>query len=167
MISTTNYIILPIVKASETHGQAETLYLFVQHFGRRLRDVDIKLNLSPARFSVLASLVFHGRANVGELAAFERVRRPSMTRLVRDMERTGLVRRAEDPSDGRGVLVAVTAKGRNLLGRARQRKIEIVRRHLQAESPAVRRALVAVLASLSRLAEGETGSSKSEVSSAG
>lgn len=89
------------VKASEIRQQAEDLYGFVQHFGRRLREIDVQLDISPARFSVLASLVFHGRANIGELAAFERVRRPSMTRLVRDMERAGLVRRADDPSDGR------------------------------------------------------------------
>jgi DNA-binding MarR family transcriptional regulator len=155
LISSANYIIVAAVKASEIRQQAEDLYAFVQHFGRRLREIDVQLDISPARFSVLASLVFHGRANVGELAAFERVRRPSMTRLVRDMERAGLVRRADDPSDGRGVLVAVTAKGRNLLERSRRRKIEIVRLHLQAENPPVRRALAAVLASLNRLAEGE------------
>jgi DNA-binding MarR family transcriptional regulator len=155
------------VKASGIRQQAERLYGFVQHFGRRLRDIDVHLELSPARFSVLAGLVFHGRANVGELAAFERVRRPSMTRLVRDMERVGLVRRTADPADGRGVLVEVTPKGRSLLERARGKKIEIVRRHLRAEDPAVRRALSAVLASLDRLAGEKTIGSNNEVSSAG
>jgi DNA-binding MarR family transcriptional regulator len=167
LISSTNYIIVSGVKASEIRQQAERLYVFVQHFGRRLREIDAQLDLSPARFSVLASLVFHGRANVGELAAFERVRRPSMTRLVRDMERADLVRRNSDPSDGRGVLVEATTKGRSFLERARRRKIEIVRQHLQAEDPGVRRALAAVLDSLDRLADEKTDSSIEEVSSAG
>ncbi len=152
MISITNYITLADV-ASVIDQQAERLYLFVQHFGRRLRDIDVELNLSPARFSVLTSLVFHGRANVGELAAFERVRRPSMTRLIHDMERARLVRCAKDPSDGRGVLVEVTAKGRNLVALARGRKIAIVRRHLQEQGPAVRHALAIVLGTLDALAE--------------
>jgi DNA-binding MarR family transcriptional regulator len=155
------------VKANEIHKQAERLYVFVQHFGRRLREIDVQLDLSPARFSVLASLVFHGRANIGELAAFERVRRPSMTRLVRDMERADLVRCAADPSDGRGVLVEATPKGRNRLEQARGRKIEIVWRHLRAEDPGVRRALAIVLGSLDRLADQETDGSIEEVSSAG
>jgi DNA-binding MarR family transcriptional regulator len=141
------------VAASETHKQAERLYVFVQHFGRRLRDIDLELSLSPARFSVLTSLVFHDRANVGEWAAFERVRRPSMTRLVRDMERAGLVRRAEDPSDGRGVRVEATPKGRDLVGQVRRRKIALVRRHLDAEEPSVRRALAVVLETLDALGE--------------
>jgi DNA-binding MarR family transcriptional regulator len=167
LISSANYIIVGGVKASEIRQQAERLYVFVQHFGRRLREIDVQLDLSPARFSVLASLVFHGRANVGELAAFERVQRPSMTRLVRDMERADLVRRTADPSDGRGVLVGATAKGRSYLEQARGRKIEIVRRHLQAEGPGMRRALAAVLGSLDRLADEKADSSIEEVSSAG
>ena len=153
MISSANYINIAALVASETHNQAERLYVFVQHFGRRLRDIDVELNLSPTRFSALTSLAYHGRTNVGELAAFERVRRPSMTRLVRDMERAGLVRRGEDPSDGRGVLVEVTTRGRNLIEQARGKKIAIVRRHLEAEEVAVRRALTVVLDSLDGLAE--------------
>ncbi len=139
--------------AREIDQQAERLYLFVQHFGRRLRSINVELNLSPSRFSVLTSLLFHGRANVGELAAFERVRRPSMTRLIRDMERVRLVRCAKDPSDGRGVLVEVTAKGRNLVELAREKKIAIVRGHLRAQRPAVRRALAIALDTLDALGE--------------
>jgi DNA-binding MarR family transcriptional regulator len=141
------------VSASEIDNQAERLYLFVQHFGRRLRDVDIELNLTPARFSVLTSLAYHGKANVGELAAFERVRRPSMTRLVRDMERARLVRRVADPADGRGVIVELTTKGLNAVGLARRKKIEIVRRLLKAEGAASKHALAVALNALDAMAE--------------
>src|SRR5690242_20267861 len=96
-------------------SDSERLYLLVQHLGRRLRDVDLAHGISSARFSVLAHLAFHGADNVGELAAAERVSRPAMTRLVRDMERSGLVRKAVDSRDGRGVRVELTAKGRSLL----------------------------------------------------
>jgi DNA-binding MarR family transcriptional regulator len=106
--------------------QAERIYVFVQHLGRRLRDIDQAFGISPRRFSALAGLAFDGPTSVGELAVFERVKRPSMTRLVQDMERDGLVQRRPDPADGRGVRIRITARGRALVGEVRQRKIALV-----------------------------------------
>ncbi len=63
--------------------EAERIYLFVQHLGRRLREADALAGLTAARYSAMASLRFHGSTNIGELAADERVKAPSMTRLVR------------------------------------------------------------------------------------
>jgi DNA-binding MarR family transcriptional regulator len=42
----------------------------------------------------------------------------SMTKVIDRLERQGLVRRLKDPNDGRGVLVALTAKGRRTCDRA-------------------------------------------------
>ena len=39
--------------------EPERIYLFVQHLGRRLRDIDARAGLTPTRFSALASLRFH------------------------------------------------------------------------------------------------------------
>jgi DNA-binding MarR family transcriptional regulator len=41
-----------------------------------------------------------------------------MTKVVDRLERLGLVRRLKDPNDGRGVLVALTAKGRRTCDKA-------------------------------------------------
>jgi DNA-binding MarR family transcriptional regulator len=147
--------------ANEIHNNAERLYAFVQHFGRRLRDIDVDLKLSPARFSVLASLAFHGKSNVGELALFERVRRPSITRLVKDTERDRLVRRATDPSDGRRVLVEITAKGPDLMRVARARKVNMVKQKLKDEKKVTTEALAVVLDSLESLADDGSDSHRS------
>ena len=112
-------------------SNSERLYFFVRHIGRRLRDIDVAQGTSPARISALAHLIFHGIDNVGAMADHERVSRPAMTRLVRDMERAGLVKRRGDKGDGRATLVEVTAKGRAMAFRARDEKIALIAKHVE------------------------------------
>jgi DNA-binding MarR family transcriptional regulator len=49
---------------------------------------------------------------MGELARRARVAKQTMTTLVRLAERDGLVERRPDPSDGRAVLVTMSARAR-------------------------------------------------------
>jgi DNA-binding MarR family transcriptional regulator len=79
--------------------------------------------LSAARLSALSVLVFGGPKTLGELAAAEQVRPPTMTGIVQALEQAGLVRRDTDDRDGRVVRVHATAKGRRVLERARERRI--------------------------------------------
>jgi DNA-binding MarR family transcriptional regulator len=102
---------------------AEQLYLALQHGATRLRQLDEELGLSPARFSVLATLRFAGSQRLGELARRESVAQPTMTQSVRGLEAAGLVVRRPAPGDGRGRVVELTARGRALVRRARARKI--------------------------------------------
>src|SRR5215471_11867205 len=129
----------------KARSDAEALYLTVQHLGRLLRDIDVARGISNARFSVLVHLAFHGVDNVGELAAAERVSRPAMTRLVQDMEKSGLVRRGTDSRDGRGVLVELTKKGRVIMRHVRNEKIALVRKQLEHLEPNSRGHLKAAL----------------------
>jgi DNA-binding MarR family transcriptional regulator len=145
----TSSLMTPIAERAEP----ERIYLFVQHLGRRLRDIDARAGLTPARFSTLASLRFHGSRNIGDLAADERVRRPSMTRLVRDMERDGLLARTPDPVDGRGVLVGLTPRAISLFDAVRTEKIALVADYLQTLSGPVQAAIRRAFAALDDLAE--------------
>src|ERR1700722_1001882 len=133
--------------------EPERIYLFVQRLGRRLRDIDARAGLTPARFSTLASLRFHGSRNIGDLAADERVRPPSMTRLVRDMERGGLLARTPDPADGRGVLIRLTPRAMALFKPARAEKIGLVADFLEPLSGPARAAIKVAFAALDDLAE--------------
>ena len=133
--------------------EPERIYLFVQHLGRRLRDIDAQAGLTPARFSTLASLRFHGSRNIGDLAADERVRPPSMTRLVRDMERDGLLARTPDPADGRGVLIELTPAAAVLFDTARAQKIALVADFLETLSRPAQTAIRIAFAALDDLAE--------------
>ena len=79
--------------------------------------------MPPAQLSALSVLVFGAPRTLGELAAAEQVRPPTMTRVVQALEAGGLVRRAHDPRDGRIVRLHATAKGRRVMQRGRERRI--------------------------------------------
>jgi DNA-binding MarR family transcriptional regulator len=93
------------------------------HLLRRLRREDVKAGLTGPRLSALSVIVFGGPITIGDLAAAEQVKPPTMTRLVRALESEGLVRREKDPDDGRIVRLRATAKGEGLLGEGRARRV--------------------------------------------
>lgn len=93
------------------------------HLLRRLRREDLKAGLTGPRLSALSVIVFGGPITLGELAAAEQVKPPTMTRLVRALEDEGLVRRENDPDDGRIVRLRATARGEGLLAEGRSRRV--------------------------------------------
>lgn len=93
------------------------------HLLRRLRKQDVAAGLSAARLSILSVLVFGGPRTLGELAAAEQVRPPTMTRLIAGLEADGLVLRLADREDRRIARVRVTAKGVRILQEGRDRRV--------------------------------------------
>ena len=98
---------------------------------RRLRAEDRRTGLSGPRASALSVVVFAGPIALGDLAAAEQVRPPTMTRLVTGMETQGLVKREGHAGDARVVLVRATAKGIRLLQEGRARRIARLQSVLQ------------------------------------
>jgi DNA-binding MarR family transcriptional regulator len=99
---------------------AGRLRLAVTRLNRRLRQHS-ESGLSPSAHSALASIAHHGPLSLGELAAHETVKPPSVTTTVAALEAQGLVSRGVDAADRRVSLVAVTARGRLRLQRSRKR----------------------------------------------
>ncbi len=91
--------------------------------------------LSPTLTAALATIELHGPLTPSELAERERVKRPTATRTIANLERHELVTRTPDPSDGRALLVATTAAGRALLRRLRTRKNAYLARRLRDLDP--------------------------------
>ena len=79
--------------------------------------------MPPAQLSALSVLVFGGPRSLGELAAAEQVRPPTMTRIVQALEAESLVRRERDAKDGRIHRLRATAKGRRVMQRGRERRV--------------------------------------------
>jgi DNA-binding MarR family transcriptional regulator len=102
---------------------ADRLHSTAIHLLRALRAEDRKTGLSGPRASALSVVVFGGPITLGDLAAAEQVKPPTMTRLVTAMEGQGLVKREGDPGDARLVRVRATAKGIRLLQEGRARRI--------------------------------------------
>lgn len=100
---------------------AARLRLVVMRLARRLRQQAPEA-LSPSQLSVLSTLESHGSLTPTELAAAERVKPPTITRVVAILEEAGLVRRKGDPGDRRSSRVELTARGRELIERDRRRK---------------------------------------------
>src|ERR1700733_13335691 len=67
--------------------------------------------MSLTALSTLSTLDRSGPRRITDLAAVEGVTQPSMTFLVRTLERSEFVERRTDPADKRVVLVAITASG--------------------------------------------------------
>ena len=113
---------------------ANRLHSAAIHLLRAVAREDAQSGLSAPRLSALSVVVFRGPLTLGELAAAEGVRPPTMTRTVQGLEQEGLVRRKVG-ADRRTSLVSATPRGRQVLGRARERRVERLARALR-ELPA-------------------------------
>jgi DNA-binding MarR family transcriptional regulator len=113
---------------------ASRLRLDVIRLARRLRQ-EAGADLSPSLTAALASIDRHGPLTPSELAAHERVQRPTATRLLARLAELGLVERAADPADRRSALISTSAAGRALLRRLRTRKNQYLAQHLAALEP--------------------------------
>ena len=113
---------------------ADHLHSAAIHLLRRLRREDQESGLSAPRLSALSVIVFGGPVTLGELAAAEQVRPPTMTRLVNALEGDGLVAREADPRDGRVTRLRATAKGAELLAAARVRRVAALTRYIESLS---------------------------------
>src|SRR5438477_12892694 len=119
---------------------ADRLHSAAIHLLRRARRTDPLTGVSAAQLSAL-SVLMGGPKTLGDLAAAEQVRAPTMSRLVSEMKRAGVARKLPDPADGRVVRVHATAKGRRALARGRAMRVEAIR-HLPARcDPEDQRAL--------------------------
>src|SRR5215468_7820829 len=96
---------------------AAQLRLGIVRTARRLRQEAAAeaTGLTPTSTSALATIERHGPLTPSELAALERVQRPTVTRTLGCLEREGLVERTPDPADGRSNLISLNAAGRERL----------------------------------------------------
>ncbi|MEI5671877.1 MULTISPECIES: MarR family winged helix-turn-helix transcriptional regulator [unclassified Nocardioides] len=135
-------------------GLASELRLSVMRLRRRLaNEVDPANELSMNAMAVLGALYRHGELTVGELAARERVKAPSMTRTVNCLEEGGHVVRRPHETDGRQVLVAISESGRATLLADRRRRDEWLARRLRDLTPDERDVLRRAAPILERLAQ--------------
>ena len=129
---------------------ADRLHSAAIHLLRRVRRHDDAAGIGPARLSALSVLVFGGPCSLGELAAAEQVRAPTMSRTVVALEAEGLVGREPDPDDARVVRLRATPAGRDLLARARLERVRSLAADLARLDAGELAALTRALAALDR-----------------
>ena len=130
---------------------ASDLRIAVMRLARRLRAERVDLDLTITQLAALASLERHGPTTPGVLASIERIRPPSMTRILAGLETRGLVVRTPHATDGRQVLVEVTDEAKAMLRADRRRREAWLSQRLATLSPGDRDALRAVAPILERL----------------
>jgi DNA-binding MarR family transcriptional regulator len=106
---------------TSTPELAGHLRLVIVRTARRLRQ-EAGSELSPSMTAALSTVERHGPITPSELAARERIQRPTATRVIARLEEDGLVLRTPDPQDRRSSLVSVTPAATELLAELRTRK---------------------------------------------
>ena len=142
---------------------ADRLHSAAIHLLRSVRREDTATGLSGPRLSALSVIVFGGGpVTLGQLAAAEQVRPPTMTRLVNALEAERLVSREPDPGDARITRIRATAKGRALLEAGRARRVAALARPLAALTADEQAVLARAAALIEQMAAARTRSSRSE-----
>ena len=106
---------------ADPNDDAERLRHGVNRLARLLRHQDDG-DLGATSIAALATVRNRGPVTLGELAAFEQVAPPTMTKVVEKLESRGFVTRHVDPDDRRVTRVSVTASGTKYLERSRARR---------------------------------------------
>lgn len=111
---------------AQADARSEIAALLHEQFSRltrRLRTMELPEGMTPERLSALSVVEKRGPISVTALADQEMVRPATMSRMVSALVEEGLVKRSEDKTDGRGVLVSATPKGRRAYQRAQEQRL--------------------------------------------
>jgi len=112
----------PDLTRPELTALSNDLRLACMRISRRVR-FESDREMAPHQFSVLCRLEGTARTN-SELAEIERVSAPSMKRTTTSLVEAGFVARADDPTDGRQVILSLTPEGLRAVRRVRKHRDE-------------------------------------------
>ena len=109
------------MRTISTTDLAHRLRPVIARLARRMRQA-AGGDLTPTQTAALATISAHGPLTPSELAAREKIQRPTATRVLALLEQRGLIQRTADPADRRSSLLSSSAAGEALLADVRQRK---------------------------------------------
>lgn len=90
---------------------------------RRLRAKRAPHGVSGSKLSILGWLARGGRPlTASRLAELERLQPQSLTRIIAELDTAGLIRRRQDETDRRQLLIEITAKGYDLIAEDARRQ---------------------------------------------
>lgn len=140
----------PTMSRTQKDRLTSDLRMACMRISRRVR-FESRTDVAPHQFSVLARLE-GGPRTPKELAEIEQVSAPSVTRTVNTLVERGLVARSDDPTDGRQVILSLTAQGKQTIKETRRRRDLWLATRLEHLTDAERALLVDATALLERVA---------------
>ena len=120
---------------------------------RSLRQTDGPSGLTASRMSALSVIVFSGQITLGDLAAAEQVRPPTMTRIVNALAERQFVVKIPDRRDGRMTRIAATIKGKRELLKGRAHRVKLLAEGIQSLTHAEQKKISAAIGAIQKLAE--------------
>lgn len=143
---------LPEIEAPGTGAAASAgrLFVAIARLSRRVRR-DVPVSLSQSMIAALATVQAEGPIRLGDLAAAEGVRAPTMTRIVDALVGEGLAERVPDACDGRACLVRATEAGESVLLGTRETRAAALAARIDRLPTPLRAALEAALPALEAL----------------
>ncbi len=110
------------------------LRLAIMRLARRLRQ-QAEPDLTPSMLSAMAIIEYRQPVTLGQLAEAERVKPPTMSKIVGRLEDASLVTRTVDPDDKRIQRLSLSRDGVKLIARNRSRKNAYLARKLRKLEP--------------------------------
>jgi len=130
---------------------AARLRLILMRLARALRRQQ-SAGLAPSQMSALATVEEFGPLRISALASHESVGAPVATRVVASLEELGLVKRTDDPHDGRACLVELTTEGQSTLSTVWNERTIGLGARLESLTKSERALVVAALPALEKIA---------------
>jgi DNA-binding MarR family transcriptional regulator len=121
--------------AKESQEIADLIHSTSIHLLRTLRQEDSKTGLNAPRLSALSVLVFRGPMTLGELAAAEQVRPPTMSRIVDALVALGLATSTRSATDKRTIQINSTPRGIKVMHAGRDRRVQLLAHALLTLDP--------------------------------
>ena len=132
---------------------ASRLAAAVGRINRRARSDSAALGYGIV--SALATIQREGPLRPGDLSRIEVVTKPTMTRILTELEQRGFIEREADPRDGRAFMVTATPEGAAAVEQARSTRTGIVAELIADLPEADVDSIAAALDALERVAQGE------------
>lgn len=103
---------------------ARALFLCMGLLRRRLRQNPVADVLTFPQMAALSRLDRGGPATGADLARQEQISPQSMGATIGELEARGFITRQPDPTDGRRILLSISASGRREVNRRRDARVE-------------------------------------------
>ncbi|MDO8106670.1 MarR family transcriptional regulator [Isoptericola sp. b441] len=131
---------------------AGDLRVAVTRATRRMRLERSSEQITDGQYAALAALANRGPMTTTALAEDQHVQTPPMSRTVGHLVDAGLVRRDEDPNDGRQTVLSLTEAGMTEVKETRRRRNAWLAQRLAELDPADREVLARAAVLLERIA---------------
>lgn len=103
-------------------GTTLTRLLAATHRLSRSATIRLEHGYSASHYRTLGILADGTPLRIGQLAEYNKISQPGMTKMLASLESRDLVQRIQDPTDSRAWLIDITATGREALV---QRRLEL------------------------------------------